>query len=122
MRVFSERSDAVIWLSYQNQTGTVALPPLGFVRSIDDQLSPPGHIKGMFMYLGAAVSGSDPDVPQDDPWLTAEQGARQAHVHVQTIRIACRNKTLRATKIGKAWRFRQSWLTEWIERDLNQAG
>ena len=53
----------------------------------------------------------------DVPWLTLEQGAARARVHVATLRREIQRGRLRHARVGgrKAIRLRPEWLDAWLE-------
>lgn len=59
---------------------------------------------------------SSAPTPGADPWLTITETAQQLNVHHQTVRLAIRTGALRASKIGRHFRIRQSEIDAWLER------
>jgi excisionase family DNA binding protein len=50
----------------------------------------------------------------DDQWLSVRESARHARVSEKTIRRAYLSRQIRHTRIGRAVRFRRTWIDEWM--------
>ena len=50
----------------------------------------------------------------DDPWLSVKQAAMHAGVCEKTIRRAYLSRQVQYTRVGRAVRFRRTWIDEWI--------
>ena len=56
-----------------------------------------------------------------DEFVTVEELAEALKVHVRTIQRLVERKELPAIKIGRQWRFRREWVSEWLERSTINA-
>jgi excisionase family DNA binding protein len=52
----------------------------------------------------------------DDPWLSVRESALHAGVSEKTIRRAYLTRQIRHTRVGRAVRFRKTWIDEWMLR------
>ena len=52
----------------------------------------------------------------DDPWLSVRQAAMHAGVCEKTIRRSYLSRQIRYTRVGRAVRFRRTWIDEWMLR------
>lgn len=52
-----------------------------------------------------------------DEFITVEELAETLKVHVRTIQRLVERKELPALRIGRQWRFKREWVTEWLERN-----
>jgi excisionase family DNA binding protein len=52
----------------------------------------------------------------DDPWLSVRQAAMHAGVCEKTIRRAYLSRHVQYTRVGRAVRFRRTWIDEWMLR------
>jgi excisionase family DNA binding protein len=70
------------------------------------------------MLYAAPTSTAVVSVPTaDDSWITLEQAASRARLHVATLRRAIAAKRLRAIRVngGRVFRLRASWVDAWLE-------
>lgn len=58
-----------------------------------------------------------PQTESEPEYLTAEEVAEIARVHVNTIYDAIRFGELRAGGIRSRYRIKREWVTEWLERE-----
>ena len=56
-------------------------------------------------------------VPEFEPLLNSEQAAELLQIHHKTLQKLARRGEIRATHIGKLWRFRVSDLNAWVEHN-----
>ncbi|MEG9431911.1 helix-turn-helix domain-containing protein [Terriglobus sp. ADX1] len=61
-----------------------------------------------------------PDRPQlnREPLLDSYQAAAILKVHPRTLQRLVHRGEIAAVHVGKLWRFKQSALTAWIDRDM----
>ena len=52
----------------------------------------------------------------DDPWLSVRHAANHAGVCEKTIRRAYLSRQVQYTRVGRAVRFRRTWIDEWMLR------
>jgi excisionase family DNA binding protein len=52
----------------------------------------------------------------DDPWLSVKQAAMHAGVCEKTIRRAYVSRQVQYTRVGRAVRFRRTWVDKWMLR------
>jgi excisionase family DNA binding protein len=50
----------------------------------------------------------------DDAWLSVKQAAQHAGVCEKTIRRAYLSRQVQYTRVGRAVRFRRTWIDEWM--------
>jgi len=53
----------------------------------------------------------------EDPWLSVRHAAIHAGVSEKTIRRAYLCRQIQYTRVGRAVRFRRTWIDEWMLRD-----
>jgi excisionase family DNA binding protein len=57
-----------------------------------------------------------------EPLLTPAEGAELLGIHAKTLIKMARAKVIQAIRIGKHWRFRASWINEYIADQLQSSG
>lgn len=57
----------------------------------------------------------------DEEVLTGPQTAEILKVHLQTVQALARRGELRAAKVGKAYRFKRRWISEYLENCADAA-
>lgn len=62
---------------------------------------------------------AQPRGAENDPWMTTEEAAVYARCSEATIKTQAKLARLRGTKLGgtkrSEWRFRRSWIDQWLE-------
>ncbi len=56
-----------------------------------------------------------------EPLIDAAQAAQILKLHPVTVREMASRGAIPGMKIGKVWRFRASWLDEWVTRQLQSS-
>jgi excisionase family DNA binding protein len=56
-----------------------------------------------------------------EPYIDAEQAARILGLHPRTVRLWAKQGKLPARKLGSLWKFRVSWLDEWMNSGLESS-
>ena len=54
---------------------------------------------------------------QDDHYVTVEELAETLKVNVRTIQRIVHRKELPAIRVGRQWRFRREWVSDWLEKN-----
>ena len=63
---------------------------------------------------GVETRNVDHAPPSADPWLSVRQAAQHVRVCEKTVRRAYLARQIQYTRVGRAVRFRRSWLDEWL--------
>lgn len=50
----------------------------------------------------------------NERWWTTKQVAEHYQLHPKTIATAARKGELQGRKFGRGWKFRLSWVEEWV--------
>lgn len=67
---------------------------------------------------GAAVTEPEPD---EEDVLNGRQTAAILQVHLHTVQALVRRGELRAAKVGRAYRFKRRWISEYLENCADSA-
>jgi len=59
---------------------------------------------------------------EQDEYVTVEELANVLKVNVRTIQRIVQRKELPAIRVGRQWRFRREWVTQWLGKNTVNLG
>jgi len=76
------------------------------------------HMARPFPHASSKPNGDGRiEFPEFEPLLNSQQAAELLQIHHKTLQKLARRGDIRASQVGKLWRFRISDLNAWLDRD-----